>query len=676
MKKILFIILIYLLTNTLAGAKTLKYDWLTIGKKSGEQIVTYDGHLQVKIQFKFSDRGRGPTTSEKVKFNKKGIVVEHSVSGKSYMGALVDENYRLNQGKAHWYNTQENETLYLDNDAYYVSQDGAPQNIEFLIRALHQAENNTLKLLPSGKASFQKLLSHQLSQSSEKKTITLFAINGLGFTPEYAWFDQDLHLFAIDYGWMGMIRQGWSKSLKELQELQQTAELEYHNTLAKEHSEKLTGTTRFTNINVYTATDMGLLKNTDVVINNGKISAVGEAGKNMKAQRTIDGQGMTLMPGLWDMHTHISIAQGNLNIANGVTSVRDLANQHSKVKRAKQLFDSGEVIGPNIYQAGFIDKKSPYSAPTGRLAETLEDALNEVDWYAQQGYPQIKIYSSIDPSWVKPIAKRIHSHGMRLSGHIPSFMTTEQAIVDGFDEIQHINMLFLNFLAGEKDDTRTPLRFTLVGDKAGTLDLDSDEVKSFIRLLKNNDIVVDPTVTIFHSMFINKAGEVDPGYQAIIDHLPANIARGFLASELEINADNEANYARSAQALLKMIKLLYDAGVRIVAGTDAIAGFTLHRELELYAEAGIPNDDILKIATVNSARIAGQQNTGTIEPGQNADLILIQGNPLEDISAIRKVAYVVKGQYAFNSAEIFDSIGIIPFVHFNNSIESKGKNEK
>ena len=111
-----------------------------------------------------------------------------------------------------------------------------------------------------------------------------------------------------------------------------------------------------------------------------------------------------------------------------------------------------------------------------------------------------------------------------------------------------------------------------------------------------------------------------------------------------------------------MTKKLFDAGVRIVAGTDAIAGYTLHRELELYTLAGIPNNDVLKIATVNAARIAGQENVGTVELGKQADLILIDGNPLEDINAIRKVALIIKGNQLFNANEINRAIGIKPFV--------------
>src|SRR5690606_26979275 len=236
----------------------------------------------------------------------------------------------------------------------------------------------------------------------------------------------------------------------------------------------------------------------------------------------------------------------------------------------RSAFDSGAAIGPHSYRAGFIDRKSPYSAPTGKLADSLDDALAMIGEYAAKGYPQIKIYSSIEPGWVAPMAEAIHANGMRLSGHIPSGMTAQQAVTDGFDEIQHINMLFLNFLAGPKDDTRTPVRFKLVAEKAGDLDLDSTQVVDFVKMLAERGIVVDPTVAIFDSMFRHRSGEIDPSYAMVADHLPVAVRRSMLAGEMDINDANAERYAHSAKALLGMILRLYQAGVPLVAGTDAL----------------------------------------------------------------------------------------------------------
>jgi len=643
--------------------KSVNYQWLTMGKPSGAQKVNYYKDGRVDSEFYFSDRGRGPKTKESTWLNEQGLITKLKVSGNSYMGSPVDEVFSIVKGQASWKNTQENQVVNNAQDKFYLAADGVPQDLEFLVKAIDKTSLKKISLLPSGTAQYQNLLTTQIeSDKGELKDVSLIAITGLGFGPSYVWFDKELNLFALTYGWMGMAPEGWAANLDKLYELQTKSNSGYYKKLATQYSQKLVGVTLLKNINIYTATNKGLLKNTQVALKDGKIVAVGQGSNAFKVNRTIDGKGKTLMPGLWDMHTHISIDDGILNIVNGVTSIRDLANKHEDVMQATALFNSGEAIGPSIYRAGFIDKKSPFSAPTGKLATNLEEALAFVDWYAERGYQQIKIYSSITPAWVKPIAERVHKHGMKLSGHIPSYMTAEQAIKDGFDEIQHINMLFLNFLASKEDDTRTPVRFTLVGEKAGELDLNSKVVSDFITLLKQKDVIVDPTLTIFQSMFINKAGEVDPGYTKVVDHLPANVARGFLSSELEINSDNENEYAASSAALLNMTKKIFDAGVRIVAGTDAIAGYTLHRELELYSLAGIPNNDVLKIATVNAARIAGQENVGTVELGQQADLILIDGNPLEDINAIRKVALVIKGEQLFDANEINRAIGIKPFV--------------
>ncbi len=136
------------------------------------------------------------------------------------------------------------------------------------------------------------------------------------------------------------------------------ANSDYFKGLATQYSQKLCGVTLFKNINVYTATNSGLLSNTQVAVKDGKIIVIGQATKGLNANRIVDGKGKTLMPGLWDMHTHISINDGILNIINGVTSVRDLANKHEDVMQATELFGSGEASGPSIYRAGFIDQKA------------------------------------------------------------------------------------------------------------------------------------------------------------------------------------------------------------------------------------------------------------------------------------------------------------------------------
>jgi hypothetical protein len=646
---------------------TLQYDWLTAGKVSGSHVLVIREDGTRVADFEFNDRGRGPKIHEESRVDESGMLISLQVSGHSYMGAPAEEIFGIENGVARWKSTLE--TGQSEAAGYYSAHDDTPEQLAMMARALLASPTGTLDLLPAGRSSIRKLADKGITQAGQEQTVSLYAISGLGFAPQYLWLDADKELFALAHGWMGLIPRGLQDLLPELQEIQDQAEQNYHQELAQRLSNSLPTDWILRNVSIVDVENGTLKPGQMVAVSDGVIKKIMDDERlqmppaSDAETRIIDGQGLSLIPGLWDMHTHLSLEDGLLHIAAGVTTTRDLANDPARLQTSRQLFDRGEVIGPRSFAAGFIDKKSPYSAPTGRLAETLDDALIMVREYAEMGYPQVKIYSSIEPEWVKPIAGEVHRNGMRLSGHIPSYMTAEQAVQDGYDEIQHINMLFLNFLAGPEDDTRTPVRFTLVAEKAGDMDLDAPSVDEFVTLLKEKGIVIDPTVTIFDGMFRHRSGELDPSYAMIAGHMPPSVRRSMLAGEMDINDINAPRYARSADALLEMIAKLHQAGIPLVAGTDAMPGFTLHRELELYHRAGISTADVLKIATLGSARVAGvADRTGSISEGKQADFVLLAGNPLEDINAIRKPVAVFKGDRWFDPAQLYEAIGIKPFT--------------
>ena len=221
----------------------------------------------------------------------------------------------------------------------------------------------------------------------------------------------------------------------------------------------------------------------------------------------------------------------------------------------------------------------------------------------------------------------------------------------------------LNFFVRRDDDTRTLLRFTLVGDKAGDVDLDGAKVQAFLKLLKSRGTVVDATADTFEALLTQKSGERNPSLEVVADHLPASLRRNALANTMDVNDGNAARYRRSYAQLLAMIGRMHRAGVPLVAGTDDFAGFALHRELELYVKAGIPAPQALRIATVNGARYTGTlHEAGSIEPGKRADLVLVDGNPAERISDIRRVSLVIHGHRAVAPDAAYEAVGIQPFV--------------
>jgi cytosine/adenosine deaminase-related metal-dependent hydrolase len=150
----------------------------------------------------------------------------------------------------------------------------------------------------------------------------------------------------------------------------------------------------------------------------GKISAIYFSDVEIPPDaRVIDASGKTLMPSLWDMHGHVSVESYLNYLASGVTNVRDMANEQELIYKLGDDVRAGTIIGPDIYALGFIDKRGEFAAPTGNLADSLKDAIALVDYYAQHGFHGIKLYSSVEPDWVRPIADYAHQRGMEVRAH-------------------------------------------------------------------------------------------------------------------------------------------------------------------------------------------------------------------------------------------------------------------
>ena len=641
---------------------TSEFVWLSQGTPAGESTVIRTGDGKETVESFVHWNNREYTVNSELQLDANGIPVAQRITGTSPFGAGIEESFSYENGVASWSTAGESGSVTTDDPGFYLPTEFGSLGVTALVRAALRNMDGEIALLPSGTARVEKLTSAQVDSPDGARTLSLYSIAGLGFTPYYGWFDENMELSVLDFGgFMGMYPKGWSSDvLDELGTIQIEQDALMIERLSGDLAIVLDTAIAFENVDVVDVENGVLLEDHHVMVADGKIVAVSADPIDADGVKRIDGAGKSLIPGMWDMHGHFGLSDGVMNIAGGITSVRDIGSVHEQIMELTAKHDSGEVIGPNTYRSGFIDQASPYA--TGDTVESLEEALERVDFYAENGYMQIKLYSSIDPEWVDDIAERTHGHGMRLSGHIPAFMSAEQAVRSGYDEIQHINMVFLNFLAGDREDTRKQIRFTLYGDEAGALDLDSDEVNDFVALLKENNVTVDPTAAIFNTMLVHHAGNPDPSFAAVAEYLPATISRGLYKPEMDMG-DKVAEWAASAVNQAAMIKKLYDSGVQIVPGSDHMPAFTIHRELELYSEAGISNVDVLRIASLDSARIVGVDDiTGSIAVGKNSDLVLVEGNQLEDISAIRRATLVMKGNTAYKPDELYKVVGVKPFV--------------
>jgi imidazolonepropionase-like amidohydrolase len=645
-----------------ADAGVVRYTVILAGNKAGFETSKRNPDGSLELYYEFNDRGRGPKVTEHVVLDGNQIPSRIESTGNDYEKAPLDERFSVEGGKATWKNRAEQGSKAVSDKAFYISISGVPEEGGLLARAL-LAAGRKLRLLPEGEASIQKRGELRIESNGQSRTVTQYAVSGLDFVPDPIWLDQDGTFFAVVSGWFVVVREGWESSVDALNKAQDEIANRRAAELASTLAHKPAGELALVHASLFDSESAQVRPHVTVVISGNKIVDVGEDGKVQvpPGAEVIDASGKFLMPGLWDMHVHLFPNDGLLNMAAGVTSVRDMANDIDQLGAMQSRFDQGTEIGPRVLKAGFLDGRGPFAGPTKVFADTEQEAKDDIDRYAKLGYVQIKIYSSIKPELVPKITAMTHAHGMRVSGHVPAFMTAEQFVRAGADEIQHMNFIFLNFMFDKVQDTRGRLRFTEVAARAPDVDPSSAQVQAFIQLLKDHHTVLDPTLNVFEGMFTDRPGKVSAGYAAVADRLPAQIRRGFLYGGLEVPAGMDQRYQDSFHQMLKMTKALYDAGVPIVAGTDALAGFTLHRELELYVQAGIPAPKALQLATLGAARVMKRdQELGSIAPGKLADMILVAGDPVTHISDIRHTDTVVKDGVVYHSSDLYQAIGVRP----------------
>ena len=540
--------------------------------------------------------------------------------------------------------------------------DGGPQSFNFLVRALLN-NGGKLQLLPGGEATIRKVKSLPVDAGGKKVNATLYAVDGLYFTPAYIWLDDTNNVLAAVGGWSGMVREGFEGSIGALIDEQEQAQSARAGGMAKQLIHHPSGDLVIKNVTVFDSLNANKVPGQRVTVRDERIVSVeAESGQPTAAgAQVIDGTGKMLLPGLWDMHQHFFPDLAVFDIASGITTARDLANSIEDLGKLKKHIEQGEQIGPRIVLAGFIDGPGPYEGPVKVLAATPEEARQRVDDYAKLGYVQIKIYSSVKPELVPVIIDEAHKLGLRVSGHVPSGMIAEQFVRDGADEIQHMNFVFLNFMP-DVTETRTPARFTEPGKRAAGIDLNSPQVNQFIALLKEHHTVIDPTIAFWEGTYTDRPGAARKIDGYMFDRLLLQIQRNSKTAggALPIpDAATDQLYRASYANFVRMVKKLYDNGIQLVPGTDAGSGYAFDRELEIYVQAGIPASEVLRMATLEAATVMRQdKDLGSIASGKYADVILVEGDPTKNISDIRKVDTVIKAGALFRPAEMYPAFGI------------------
>ena len=406
----------------------------------------------------------------------------------------------------------------------------------------------------------------------------------------------------------------------------------------------------FKNVNVIPMNTERVLKNYNIIINDGKIVKLGKAWKTRvpKNATVIDGKGKFLTPGLIDMHVHIWLDDElELYLANGVTGVRDMFGNFGRLSMKKKI-QEGKILGPRLYVASpIIDGDPPYWDGSTVITNP-DDAEKYVKSYKEMGYDFIKIYEGLTNDVYDAIIEAAKKEDIPVVGHIPSSVGIEKALQAGQKSIEHLD------------------KYT-----------DSEDL---YNMTIDNNVWNCPTIVLYTNRILPLLGEkvagieyVDPRSVSIWGvrmGLPRGSAEEYVKSNQYIAdslpQESIESYVERVKSIIEesktVTKNLYDRGGIILLGTDTnnpfiVPGFSIHDELFNLVEAGLTPYEAIKAGTYDAAEFLNiLEEAGTVEENKNADLVLLDGNPLDDIANMKKIEGVMLMGRWISKSEIDDML--------------------
>ena len=613
-----------------------------IGKETYTLARTAN-EVTLKSDFKFTDRGTPVPLTASLTMEKDLTPRDFQIKGKiSRFSAIEDSVHGRSAG-----------TITIPpGENFFDIQGYAPVSMQMmLVRYWHShGSPKILKTLPRGEVQIQDQGVETFTIGSRKIPLHKLSVRGLIWGMESLWMDSQDHLIALvsmdaEMDHFEAVADGYEDGLATFVAGAARDGMANLAKVAEGFTAQTAPVTAIVGGRLIDGTGKPAIENSVVILQNGKITAAGPATSTTvpEGAQVVDAKGKSVLPGLWEMHSHFEqVEWGPIYLATGVTTARDVGNEREFIVAARDAIAAGKGIGPRLVMAGVVDGSGPFSLGVIRV-DTPEQARDQVQKYKAAGFQQIKIYSSVKPEILKIITAEAHRMGMTVTGHIPFGMNAIQGIEDGMDQINHVEYI-------------TPL---MVDPKSKTIDPDAPNVKKVINLLLEHHTVIDDTLALME-VILHPLDHPISGFEpGILKVAPE------LKEALETMGSPPAKADQSAamfRAMEETVRLLHQAGVPIVAGTDqAVPGYSLDREIELYVQAGFTPMKAIQAATLVPARAMGmEKDSGTIEVGKRADVILVDGNPLQNISDIRKVSTVFAAGKMYQPAALWSSVGFKP----------------
>ncbi len=411
-----------------------------------------------------------------------------------------------------------------------------------------------------------------------------------------------------------------------------------------------------------------------LVIRSGRIAELGADGAVAVPQgaRVIDLAGKSVIPGLVLVHEHLfysSFVQPALHInemefsfprmylAAGITSMRTGGSIEPYTDlQIKDDIDAGRVPGPKLHLTmPYLD--GPGTGITQlRPVASAAAALRMIDYWADEGFTSAKVYINLPAEIMGPAIAEAHRRGMQVTGHIGKVSYGEAAQM-GIDDLEHGFMAMSDFIAGRKPGDPS----NSVGNYRSleALNPDAPEVAALMKQLVERHVAVTSTLAIFETFTPGRRIDTP----AELESLAGPLKETYLTNWAAMNAKNSQMAVHALSRDMALELRFFRAGGLLVAGTDptgyggVLAGYGSWRAVELLVEAGLTNVEAIQVATSNGARLLGiLGDTGSLEKGKAADLVVIAGDPSRDISEIRKAETVFKDGVGYGSKALFDSV--------------------
>ena len=619
--------------------------------------------LTTAINFKFTDRG-GPVPLAVIFESSSDLTpAAFGIRGRTSRSSRIDDSVvvgtdsiRLRDGDA-W-------TTLPRPATFFTIAGYAPVTMQMLMVRFWASHGSPGELprVPGSAVRIEPRGYDTVDAARGPAILRRFTVEGLIWGRETIWLDGSLHIAAVvstdaEFDHFEAVAEGYERSLGKFvgragrDEMAALAEFSRGISGIHEGAIALVGGTLIDGTGAPPVTDAA------VVIEHGRITAAGprKSVNIPSSARVVQTGGKTILPGLWDMHAHVEqVEWGPIYLAAGVTTVRDCGNEFEFITAVRDAIAGGRGLGPRILCAGIVDGSGPYALGVARV-DTPEEARAWVHRYHDAGFQQMKIYSSVNLEELSVVTAEAHRLGMTVTGHVPNGLNIYQVVGAGQDQINH-----LHYVLDIMHPPFPPGATKIEQMKAlAAIDLNSPEARRAIEFLKEHHVVVDPTAALTELYTASTAKPVEsfePGAAKVAPELAAQLTD--IGPPGPVSDIVEGMFRKG----LEVIGALHRAGVTIVAGTDqSVPGYSLHREMELYNEAGFTPMEAIQAATSVPARVMGLDNElGTLEPGKRADLIIVDGDPLRDLRKLRNVESVITNGSLYNTAELWRSVAFKP----------------